>query len=266
MKIIGFIGCGNMGSPIIAAVAEKGVFPREDIYVYDANEAVLTKVCAELGVGKAQSENMIASMCDIVFLCIKPQIFPTVLPLIADSLSVKRPLIVSIAAGKTTDYIASFLQYEARIARVFPNLNARVGSAVSAFCTNAYATGADSELVEKICLSFGDAIGLPEDKFSVFGVLGGCAPAYTFMFIDALEAAGRENGLDEKTAHRVACSVVSGSAKLLSVCDEEPEEMVRRVCSPGGTTIEGVTSLREDNFKDIVKTAFGKSLARDKSV
>lgn len=263
MKTIGFIGCGNMAQPIIRNVAEKNVFNKNNIYVYDIDREKLSSFCKELEINVAQNEMQIASECDVVVLCTKPQVFPELLTLIAPQLKKNKPLVVSIAAGKTTDYIASFLDYDAPVARIFPNLNAQVGEAVSAYTGNEFVSEKQLEKVCDICLSYGEAKHMPESLFSVFGVLGGCVPAYAFMFIGALAKAGVADGLDEETARDVAVQAVLGSAKLLKECGGDTEDWVKKVCSPGGTTIQGVTSLREAGIDLVVKTAFHKSYMRD---
>lgn len=263
MKTIGFLGCGNMAQPIIRNCAEKNVFDKKNIYVYDIDRVKLGDFCKNLGINTAESENDIAKNCDIVMLCTKPQVFPELLPKIKDALSENDPLIVSIAAGKTTDYIASLLGYDAKVARIFPNLNATVGEAVSAYTGNKNVSADELETVGKICASYGEAKELDESLFSVFGVLGGCVPAYAFMFIGALAKAGVADGLDNETARDVAVQAVLGSAKLLKECGGDIDEWVRKVCSPGGTTIEGVTSLKESDLDGVVRTAFHKSYMKD---
>ncbi|MCD7774034.1 MAG: pyrroline-5-carboxylate reductase [Clostridiales bacterium] len=195
--------------------------------------------------------------------CTKPQTFPALLPSVANELKANNPLIVSIAAGKTTDYITSLLGYNALVARIFPNLNAEVGEAVSAYTGNKFTTAEQLEKVGEICSSYGEAKMLDEALFSVFGVLGGCVPAYAFMFIGALAKAAQADGLDEETAREVAVQAVLGSAKLLKERGGETDGWVKKVCSPGGTTIEGVNSLKENCLEDIVKNAFHKSYLRD---
>ncbi len=263
MKTIGFIGCGNMAQPIIRNTAEKNVFDKNDITVYDIDRVKLLRFCQKTGISPAENENEIAESCDVVVLCTKPQTFPTLLPEIAGSLQANKPLLVSIAAGKTTDYIASFLSYDAPVARIFPNLNAEVGEAVSAYTGNRFVTEEQLQKVGEICASYGEAKQLDESLFSVFGVLGGCVPAYAFLFIGALAKAGEADGLDAETARDVAVQAVLGSAKLLKECGGDIEGWVTKVCSPGGTTIEGVTSLRDDRLEETVRKAFHKSYEKD---
>ena len=266
MKTIGFIGCGNMAKPIIRNVKEKNVFDKQNIYVYDINKEMLSDFCKKTEINAAESEKAICRECDVVVLCTKPQVFAALLPEIAEDMKQNNPLVVSIAAGKDTESIASLLGYNARVARIFPNLNAEVGEAASAYTGNSLVSETELALVGRICSSYGEARHLPEELFPVFGVLGGCVPAYAFMFIGALAKAAEANGLDSETARDVAVQAVLGSARLLKECGGDTDEWISKVCSPGGTTIQGINSLREDCLEKVVSKAFGKSLARDKEL
>lgn len=263
MKTIGFIGCGNMAQPIIKQCKEKNVFDKKNIFVYDIDEMKLVDFCNKLEINASSDENYVAKNCDVVVLATKPQTFPSLIPSISESLKENNPLIVSIAAGKTTDYIKELAGYNAKVARIFPNLNATVGEAVSAYTGNENVSEYELTKVGEICRAYGEAKQLPESMFSVFGVLGGCVPAYTFMFIGALAKAGIADGLDEETARETAIQAVLGSAKLLKECGGDTDEWIKKVCSPGGTTIEGILSLKENDLEGIVKDAFHASYMKD---
>ena len=263
MKTIGFIGCGNMAQPIIKQCKEKNVFSAENISVFDIDREKLVQFCNSTGVKCAADEKEIAGSCDIVVLATKPQTFPELIPSISNELKAKNPLIVSIAAGKTTEYIKNLTGYDAKVARIFPNLNATVGEAVSAYTGNGNVSADELAKVGEICLSYGEAKQLDESLFSVFGVLGGCVPAYAFMFIGALAKAGKANGLSDEIARDVAVQAVLGSAKLLKECGGDIDSWVNKVCSPGGTTIQGINSLKESDLEKTVADAFYKSYKRD---
>ena len=265
-KKIGFLGAGNMGVPILRAVIDKGVFAAGDVLVFDPDTQKSAAAAELAGCVVAASEKELCLAVDVLVLCVKPQVFPQLLPEIAGYVKERNVFVVSIAAGKTTSAISELLGGGAAVGRIFPNLNARVGQAVSAYCVNEAASAEQKTLTGDIAASFGDAVDYPEDLFSVFGVLGGCAPAYTFMFIKALADAAQKAGMDEETALKVASQTVLGSAKNLQTCGETAETMIDRVCSKGGTTIEGVNSLSADGLSGIVEKAFNASLARDREL
>ena len=262
--MLGFYGTGNMATAILRGVLSSGLLCAEELMIYDIDTSKTAALSNETGVQAAMSPQALISACDTVLLAVKPQILPGVLNENAPVFSQQNPLIISIAAGKTLDFLQSQLTSPARLVRVMPNLNATVGAAVSAFCGNEYVTTADLAFTEKLCKSFGTALALPESQFSIFGVLGGCAPAFVFLFIDALAAAGVKNGLPKATALSVSAQSVLGSAKLLLESSEHPRELIDRVCSPGGTTIEGVLSLTHDRFEAAVQNAVQAALEKDR--
>lgn len=262
MKSIVFIGCGNMARPIIARCVSQGVFAPENIYVYDISP-LAADFCRETGVVFTETLGEGVERADAVLLAVKPQVLPSLLPEIAPMVNGSGKTLISIAAGKTTDYIASFFTEGTPVARIFPNLCASVGAAVSAYCGNASVTPDALEKVRETAASIGEAYALDEEYFAIFGVLGGCGPAYAFMFIKALADAAENAGLDPGLARLAAAGMVEGAAKLLKTSDAGADDLVRRVCSPGGTTIEGVNSLKNDGLSDTVARAFKASLDRD---
>lgn len=259
---IGFIGCGNMARPIILGLAKSVVDKPADILVTDLRKDSLEEFCREAGV-RAATQNEIVSECDCIFLAVKPQNLPDLLGQIADDVNRRNVFILSIAAGKTTEYLSSFFASHIAVARIFPNLNAKVNAAVSAFCGNKNVTPEQMQFTRRCCESFGSAYEVSEDIIGIFGVLGGCAPAYTFYYIRALAKAAIAAGMDEKMAFDVAAKMTEGSAKLLSSSDESADSLIQKVCSPGGTTIEGIRSLEQNQVDQFLSQAFRASLNRD---
>lgn len=261
---IGFIGCGNMASAIIRGAVESKSFLPLDIICYDVemNKSELLK--NSLGICKADTLSVLIDESDVIVLAVKPNVFPVLIPEIKDQVKERMPLVVSIAAGKTIEFITDLFGFSVPVVRVMPNLNAEVFEAISAYCPSENVTSSQIETVEKLLNSFGKCIRLDEEYFSIFSVVGGCAPAYSFLFIKALVDGAIKYGLPEELALKVASQTVLGSAKMLQRDGADAEELIRRVCSPGGTTIEGINSLRDDNFVDTVIKAMKASYDKDK--
>ena len=263
---IGFIGCGNMASAIINGITAKGKVNGSDIVAYDIYAAAAENISKMCGAEIASSEEMVAKKADIVFLAVKPNVLSDVLKKISSAVAENKPLVVSIAAGKTIEFLSKPLENDARIIRVMPNINAKVGEAICAYCFNSNVTDADKQSVEELLDGIGKVMCLDESAFPLFGVLGGCAPAYAYMFIDALARAGVKNGMKKADALKIAAQTVYGSAKMILESDEHPWSLIDSVCSPGGTTIEGVVSLQSDGFEKAVFNAVDKSLDKDKKL
>ena len=140
---IGFIGCGNMASAIIKGITAKGKVNGSDIVVYDIYAAAAENISKMCGAEIASSEEMVAKKADIVFLAVKPNVLSDVLKKISSAVAENKPLVVSIAAGKTIEFLSQPLDNDTRIIRVMPHINAKVGEAICAYCFNRNVTDAD---------------------------------------------------------------------------------------------------------------------------
>lgn len=263
---IGFIGCGNMGKAIINGIISAQTEINKNIYASDNNSENLITFCRENGINACSDNTELISVCDYIVLSVKPQVFPTVLNEIKPALSDKSKTVISIAAGKSIKYIEGFLGDETKIIRVMPNLNATVSMSMSAYCLNKNCTPQDEEIIKTILNSIGSCVKINEEKFSIYSAVTCCSPAFTFMYIGALCEAGKEYGLDEDTALKCAVNSVIGSAQMLNCSSLDADTLVKKVCSPGGTTIEGVNILRDEKFENCVKKAVKASYEKDKKM
>lgn len=260
---LGFIGCGNMATAIISGILNRKLIDSSSINVFDTYEGALDKIVSNLGVNACSGIADVMNKSDIMFLAVKPNVIADVLKEIDNNETEKSPLIISIAAGKTIDYLESCTKNKFRIIRIMPNINAKVGEAMSAYCFNSLVTDDDKANAEKLLGCFGKYLCIDEAQFPIFGVIGGCAPAYAYIFIDSLARAAVKNGMKKDEALRIAAQTVYGSAKMILESGEHPWKLVDNVCSPGGTTIEGVISLQADGFESAVHNAVQKAFDKD---
>lgn len=265
MYKLGFIGCGNMATAIIGGAVSSEFLKGEEICVFDVDNSKAEFLNKEYGVNISSIVEDIAENCEFIVLAVKPQVFPVVLPQIKDY--VKKSVVVSIGAGKTLEYIGSFLKCETSVIRVMPNINAKVGASMSAVCKNDCADESALEFVKGLCKSFGEVMELPESQFPLFGVIAGCSPAYSFMFIDSMAREAVKNGMKKDEALKICAQAVLGSAKMiLEDKENNPWALINSVCSPGGTTIEGVAKLQSEGFDTAVMDAVKASLDKDKKL
>ena len=264
--MIGFIGAGNMATAIIKGICQSGFLKGKEITVFDTDGDKSRYLADTYGIKIAESSKALAQSCEKIVLAVKPNILPSVLKEIDGECKKKDTLLISVAAGKSIDFILSCLSFEGKIARIMPNINALVGAAVSGCCVSERVTEAEKDFVKAFCECYGTCVELDEKLFPIFSVIGGCSPAYTYMYIDALARAAVKNGMPKKQALEVAAQAVLGSAKTILSSSEHPWELVDRVCSPGGTTIEGVASLQKNGFEAAVISAAEESLKKDKSM
>lgn len=260
----GFIGAGNMASAIIEGLVSSACLTSGDIAVYDVEQTKTDTLRARFGLAVCADAKQLVQCCDCVVLAVKPNVLETVLREIRDALRDKGPLLLTIAAGKTLAFYRDCLGFDVRLVRVMPNINAVVGEAVTAFCGNETAAPEDLQFAERFCGAFGKALELPEALFPVFGVVGGSAPAFAYLFIDALARAAVRYGMPRDKALAVSAQTVFGSAKMILDSSVHPQELIDRVCSPGGTTIEGIAALQKDGFEAAVADAVKAAVEKDK--
>lgn len=263
---IGFIGCGNMACAIIKGITESGVVKGEEIYAYDPSVPTLDNLIAKFGINKCKNAREVVKLTDYTVLAVKPNVLTSVLNEINITLEENDTAIISIAAGKTLEFIRDNLSHDNKIIRIMPNINAKVAASCSAYCTNSLATEADKKAIEEIFGAIGEITELDEKYFPQFGVIAGCSPAFAYMFIDALARAGVKNGMKKDEALKFAAQSVLGSAKMVLESGCHPYELIDQVCSPGGTTIEGITSLQADGFEAAVHNAVNKAVEKDKKL
>ena len=263
---LGIVGVGNMASSIISGMLSADFLSSDSIAVFDVDNAKMSSVEERFGVKACVSLAELAGCSDIILLAVKPNVIGSVCSELAPVLRDK--LVISIAAGKKLSFYEGFFfgDNAVRIVRVMPNINALVGESISAFCCNEKVTDDDKRFVGNMLNSFGKSLELPEELFSIYSAVGGCSPAFVFMFIDALSRAGVKYGMKKSDSLTVAAQAVLGSAKTILESSEHPWELVDRVCSPGGTTIEGVASLEGSAFTSAVEKAVEASYTKDKKL
>ncbi len=255
-----------MATAIIKGIAGSSFLKGEQIAVFDKDKKKAENLKEKYNVNVMMSAKELAKNCSEIVLSVKPNVIEAVLLEIDKELAVKNSLIISIAAGKSLDFLRSCLSFDARIIRVMPNINAVVGQAISAFCKNESATDDDAVFAENLLSSFGRAVSIPENQFSVYSAIGGCSPAFSYMFIDSLARAAVKNGMAKDVALEVSAQAVLGSAKMILDSGEHPWALVDKVCSPGGTTIEGVLALEKDGFQAAVTDAVNAAFEKDKKM
>ncbi len=259
---IGFIGAGNLASALVSGSAKTDFFADNDFYAYDVFTPSLENVSG-LGVKPLSCADELISVCDMVILAVKPKDFPSLLAENSQAFKAKNPFIVSVAAGTDLSYIEALLGFDAKLARIMPNINACVQGSATAVCVKSNVSEEEKKLLFGFCASFGGVYEIDEQLFPIFGVIGGCSPAFNYMYIDQLARAAVKLGMSKKTALEVAAQAVKGSADMIINSGEHPYTLIDKVCSPGGTTIEGVTALQENGFENAVNAAVEAAYNKD---
>ena len=257
---IGFIGTGNMGSALMAAMAS-----RYDLCAYNRGREKLLRVCEATGAKPMDSATEVARYADILILAVKPYIIPDVLNELAGRL---RPetLVVSVAVSLPLSLYENALGSGTKIIRAMPNTPAAVGAGVTSFCCSAACTEADRDAFIRAFSTAGITEELPEKLMGAASALTGSSPAYICMLIEAMADAAVCQGIPRAQAIRMAAQAVQGTAKLVLESGKHPEQLKDEVCSPGGTTIRGVAALEQSGFRGSVIAALNAcgEAAKDK--
>ncbi len=261
---IGFIGLGNMAKAMIGGMLQRGLVGPNEIIGAAHTEETRAKVASQYGIQVRSSNEAVAKESDIIFLAVKPQYLKVVIADIMDSVD-ENKVIVSIAAGKTINWIASEFEKDVKIIRVMPNTPALVGEGCSAVCRNDLVADGDFHFVMELLQSFGKAYTVPESLMDVVVGVSGSSPAYVFLFIEAMADAAVAGGMPRKQAYEFAAQSVLGSAKMVLETGKHPGELKDMVCSPAGTTIEAVKVLEENGFRGTVMDDVSACIDRSKT-
>ena len=263
----GFIGAGNMAAAIIKGmtIGTKS-YKGEDISVTSKTVTSAQKLAENCGAVALPSAAEVVKESDVLVLAVKPHVLASVVPSLKEEIAAKKPLVVSIAAGKTLDYLAELLPEGTPIVRVMPNINAKIGASTNGMCANAYVTEEQKAVVREMFETIGTVIEVDESQFGIFTVLAGSAPAFHYLYMDALARAAVKAGMPKKQALEIAAAAVEGSAKMVLESGEHPMALVDQVCSPGGTTIEGIAALQANGFEATLTEAFDAVLEKDNKI
>ena len=219
----------------------------------------------EYGITIASNNIEVAEKCDIVFLAVKPNLYEMVMKEIKDSKTIDK-IFVSIAPGKTMEFLESHLGADAKILRTMPNTPSMVSEGMTAICPNSNIDSEELELLVKLIESFGAVEIIEEKLFDAVVAVSGSSPAYVFMFIEAMADAAVIQGMPRAQAYRFAAQAVLGSAKMVLESKSHPGELKDMVCSPGGTTIEAVAVLEERGMRSAVIEAMRKCGQKSKGM
>ncbi len=253
MAIVGFIGTGNMGGALARAASKSGL--AEQLLLANRSPEKAQRLAEELG-GVAVSNQEAAERAQILFLGVKPHLLKGMLDGVRHVLEARedRLLIVSMAAGKDLATLREWLG-ERPIVRIMPNIPVAVGGGVTLYTANPLVTEEDKRLLEGLLARSGMVAELEESLMDAASGVTGCGPAFAAMFVEALADGAVACGLPRKQALSYAAQMLLGSAKLLLETGEHPGSLKDRVCSPGGSTIQGVRTLEERAFRAAVTDA-----------
>lgn len=250
-KTIGFIGGGNMAGAIIGGILNSGLTEKDHIIATARTERTLQSLQERFQIRTSRSNPEAASQSDILFLAVKPHLFPEVIAEIRDIVP-EQSILVSIAAGQSMEAIERLFGKKIRLVRAMPNTPALVGEAMSALCCNEHVSETEFSEIASIFSSFGICETVPESLMDTVVGVSGSSPAYVFLFLEAMADAAVADGMPRSQAYKFAAQAVLGAAKMVLETGSHPGLLKDAVCSPGGTTIEAVAELESQGLRSAV--------------
>lgn len=262
---IGFIGLGNMAKAMIGGMLKNQIVSPEDIIGNARTRATKEAVRAEFGIEIRDTNVSVAKEAEVLILAVKPQFLQEVIEEIRSEV-LRDTLIISIAAGKTMHWIEDVFggKIKIKLVRCMPNVPALVGAGCTGVCVNEMVSQGEIDYSIRLMESFGRAHLVPERLMDAVGAVSGSSPAFVFMFIEAMADAAVAAGMPRKQAYEFAAQAVCGSAKMVLESGRHPGELKDMVCSPGGTTIQGVRVLEEKGMRGAVMDALDATVEQSK--
>jgi len=253
-----------MASSLISGLIASGHAP-EQIWVSDINPDTLNNLAEQLNVNTSANNDDVVNAVDVVVLAVKPQTLGAVAQGIAALIQQKKSLVVSIAAGINQNSLSRWLGADTAIVRCMPNTPALVLTGATALHANDKVTAEQRDLAENILRAVGIALWVEDEaELDAVTAVSGSGPAYYFLLMEAMEKAALELGLSQETARLLVQQTALGAAKIALESAESPEQLRKRVTSPGGTTQQAIETFEQGGFTELVAKAL--HAARDRSI
>lgn len=266
-KRIGFIGCGNMGSALAKAAAKSTLITPAQICLANRTTVKAEQLAESLGGGMVATNRDVAKYCQYIFLGVKPQMMGDVLKEIAPILKSRedRFVLVSMAAGLTMETIQEMAGDSYPVIRLMPNTPVAVGSGMILYCSTKTHVDEMAAFLH-IMNAAGKFDELPEHLIDAGSAVAGCGPAFADLFMEALADGGVACGLPRTKAMEYAAQMLLGSAEMVLKTGEHPGVLKDAVCSPAGSTIQGVRALERGGFRSAVFEAVVEAYKKTKEL
>jgi pyrroline-5-carboxylate reductase len=250
---IGFIGFGAMAQALAEGFVKSGKISGKQITANAAHYDRLVKNAERLGINPAHDAEEVVQNSDMIIIAVKPNVVETALSTVKDQLSGK--LVVSIASGWDCARLAGYLPKGTHYISAIPNTPVAVNAGILIIEKEHTLNETELKQFTEVFETEAKLEWIDPSSISVAETIAGCAPAFTAMYMEALADAGVKHGLARAEAYRLAAQMLVGTGTLYLEKQEHPGKMKDDVCSPGGSTIRGVSALEEHGFRGAVIAA-----------
>lgn len=261
---IGFIGAGKMAEALIAGLIAKNVFGKDEIIACAPSEGTRKHMSETYGIEMFQTAAEVTSRAKLAVLAVKPGQVEGVF--IGEGTRMQPgSVVLSLVAGLTISKLKSYVP-DSKIVRVMPNHCVAVLEGAMGYSTDGSLEPAELSEIADVLGAVGLAVEIPEEKMDVITGIAGSSPAFLYLVIDAMADAGVLNGLPRKDAIRLAAQSMLGSAKMVLETGKHPDELRDEVCSPAGTTIEGVRAAEDMGLRSAMIAAIDAAVQKSRSM
>lgn len=262
---IGCIGYGNMATAIIGGMLKEQAVLPADVFVYDVAVERLEVATQQEMIAKSTIEELV-SEADIVLLSVKSKDFTGVLNSIKLALN-KNIVFITIAAGISIEFITNILGPQTPVVRTMPNTPLLLGQGTTAICRNAAVSDSEFVFAKQMFACAGTIYELPESQFDHVINLNGSSPAYIYLFAKTIaEFAAQQGGIPFETCLAMVCDTLKGSAEMLQHSGKTPDDLIRAVSSPGGTTVAALEAFEANGFSKSLQAGLQACLDRAKEM
>ncbi len=252
-----------MATALAHGFLRSGLVTPERLIASATQPSSRTAFAEATGARVTASNAEVLQFADIVFLAVKPAQVAGVLGTLRSEWAIGRHLLISVAGGITLERLQSQAP-GVRVVRVMPNTPAVVGQGASAYALGSGATESDAATTQQLLSSVGLALQVPETLLDAVTGLSGSGPAYAFVMIEALADGGVAAGLPRALAQRLAAQTLLGAAQMVLTTGQHPGALKDAVCSPGGTTIEGIHELERAGIRAALMSAVRASAEKSR--
>ncbi|MGL1958871.1 MAG: pyrroline-5-carboxylate reductase [Colwellia sp.] len=262
MKKIAFIGAGNMARAIIIGLVNSGITAKNIIVANPSAEKRVT-LAQEFGVLETSDNIKAAEFADIIVLSVKPHFISDVCQQLTNTLDISAKLFISVAAGRTIEQIQQALACKPSVVRVMPNTPSQLGLGMSGLFASPQVNNEEKASADKLMCAVGKVIWLEtEDKINDIICVAGSAPAYFFLFMEAMEKQAQTLGFNAQESRMLVQQTALGAAQMVEHTTASISTLRENVTSKGGTTFAALEQFRKDGLEDLVKKAMNAALHR----
>ena len=247
---IGFIGAGNMAGAILRGIVRQNIVPAERIHVYDKFPAQAERFAQE-GCKPETSLKALIAASDLLFWCVKPQNLPELLDEVCAAGGVGERLNVSIVTGKPAQVYFDALG-SIKLILVMPNTPMLLGAGVSAMADGYNTSDEEFAFCRRIFEAAGSVGVVPPERLPEMVAVHSSTPAFFYRFVKVIADHMSEKGFDREMILNMVSNTMLGSARMLLESGMTPDELIRQVSSPGGTTLAGLSALDEAGLDEAI--------------